>query len=143
MFTTFRYFYVLTRAILVLTSVTMIAVLLQLLAAYWEPWHNLNSLFRHFQAYPAGLFTNIQPYSGISRVLKHIQVHSGLIDAYEAIIRHIFAALRNPCIKPCHTQNTGIFKTQDIFKSLSSKMYDNYAYSELWHRKDYCVYLWV
>ena len=63
-----------------------------------------------------GIFTHIPTYSGI---IRHIRAYSGIIQAYS-----------EPCVilvdsELWYIQNSGIFKTRDIFKTL--------VYPKFWH----------
>ena len=64
-------------------------------------------------------------------LLSKIQTDSGIFTSYADIFSHVGAylelCLTLACSKPCHIQNLGIFRTQDIFRTLSRHIL---AYSE-------------
>ena len=70
-------------------------------------------------------YRKLKTYSGI------FKTYSGIFTSYSDIFSHIVAYLET-CVplaysEPCHIQNHGIFRTQDIFRALSKHIL---AYSE-------------
>ena len=81
------------------------------------------------------------------RKFRHVQAYSRPIQTYSAM------AYLEPCVivvysEPCHIQNPRIFRTQDIFRTLSRNMltypelrwqseklaiFRTLSYSEFWH----------
>ena len=58
-----------------------------------------------------------------SCLLSQIQTYSGVLTSYSGIFSHIVTYLE-PCVtlaysKPCHIQIPSVFRTQDIFRTLS------------------------
>ena len=80
--------------------------MLQLYHVYWEPWYSYNSLFRH-----SAIFSRFDAYWGI--IIRH-QVYVRIIWRF---------------------RNFDLFRTQDIFKSMSN-MSDDQAYPEPWHSQN-------
>ena len=75
-------------------------------------------------------YVSKQTYSEPCLFLQ-IQTYSGIFMSYSNIFSHI-VAYSEPCItlaysETCHIQNSGIFRTQDIFRTLSAHIV---AYSE-------------
>ena len=74
--------------------------------------------------------TRTLPYSELC-ILSEIQIYLALFTSYSDIFSHIVAYLK-PSVspvysKPCHVQNPYIFRTRDIFRTLSRNIP---AYSE-------------
>ena len=89
------------------------------------------------------------PYSKLC-LLSEIQTYPVIFTSYSDIFRHIVAYLE-PCVtltysEPCHIQNPGIFRTQDIFRTLSrhiltySKRCVTFAFWELCHIQKFAIF---
>ena len=53
-------------------------------------------------------------------MLRHIEVYSGITEAYGAIIRHTWNSALHLHVQLYDIQNPGLFRTLGIFKSLSN-----------------------
>ena len=119
--------------------ITLVIKIMMLLSLYRDIFRTLAELEQLIQVYSgmfihSGTFRNIQPCSGI---LRDNEGYWGIFRHYwgvRATIRHNYSAW--PLHRQSrHIQNSGLFRTEGIFKSLPNTS-DKHAYSEAWHSQD-------
>ena len=100
--------------------ITIISWHIETLAQSEQIIQTFSVLFEDIQGY-SGIFGYVQAYRG---TFRHIEAYSGVIEAYRAVVRHIWK--RKPCIcnQPCHIQKPGLFTLE-----ASSKAYQTYKMS--------------
>ena len=79
-----------------------------------------------------------------SCLLSLIQTYSGILTPYSEIFSHTVTSLE-PCVtltdsEPCHIQNPGINRTQDVFRTLSRNIVTLYIYNTIYI---FCVWIYV